>query len=156
MNWLFRLGAVVAMASLVVACSANPVPEVPGPNDSIVFGHIDMGDAPTDLDWVSMRQYSPPSKKPYWSFGTEEGTFFNWYLDPGSYGVDSFGGSGGRTQYTFNIPRQMRSLRIVIKKPGIYYLGSYRYTRSNFCSMAHTEPRTDSGQPTRNLIGSTL
>ena len=128
MSRYFGIFALAAIATALAACSTNPVPEVPGPNDSIVFGHIDMGDAPVDLDWVSVRQFSPPSDKPYWSFGTEEGTFYNWYLDPGAYGVQSFGGLGGRTRYSFNIPRRMRSMRIVIKKAGIYYLGSYRYS----------------------------
>ncbi len=120
----------IALAAVVwlAACSANPVPEAPEPTDSIVFGHIDMGDAPVQLQGLDIRQYKPPTDKPYWSAGVEKGTFFNWYLDPGSYAMDHFEGIGfvaGRVR--FNVPRQLSSMRIVIKKPGVYFLGSYKY-----------------------------
>lgn len=116
-----------AIALGLAACSVNPVPEPPEPNDSIVYGHIDMDDAPVDLEWVSIRQYSPPTDKPYYSAGVIDGSFYNWYLDAGSYAVDSFGGSGYNSRYTFNIPRQLTAMRLVIDKPGIHYLGSFRY-----------------------------
>lgn len=118
----------IAIALLLsAACSNNPLPEPPGPQDSIVYGYLDMNDAPVDLSWVSMRQFAPPTDEPYWSFGVDKGTFWNTYLDPGAYALESFGGSGFNSRYTFNVPRQDGSMRIVIDKPGIYYLGAFRY-----------------------------
>ncbi len=118
----------LAAAVWLAACGANPVPQAPEPTDSIVFGHIDMDDAPVELQGLSIRQYKPPTDKPYWAAGVEKGTFFNWYLDPGSYAVSHFEGfSFGGTRYRFNVPRQLSSMRIVIKKPGVYFLGSYKY-----------------------------
>jgi hypothetical protein len=114
---------------VLAACSTNPLPEPQGPDDSIVYGYIDMDDAPVDLDWVSFRQYSPPTDRPHYSAGIEDGVFFNTYMSPGSYAVDAFGGSGFNSSYTFNIPRQDDSMRLVIQRPGMYYLGSFRYKR---------------------------
>jgi hypothetical protein len=119
------LGLAVALG--LSACSGAVVPEPIGPNDSIVYGHIDMSDAPVGLQWVSIRQYTPPTDSPYWSAGVRDGTFWQWYLKPGAYGVESFGGSGYNSQYSFNMPRQAGTMRLIIKEPGIYFLGSYKY-----------------------------
>ena len=116
-GWVLALGA----------CSGAIVPRPQEAGESIVYGYIDMADAPVNLQWVSIRQYAPPSDAPYWSAGVEQGTYWQWYLKPGSYAVDSFGGSGFNSNYTFNMPRQSRSLRLVIKKAGIYYLGAFKY-----------------------------
>ena len=121
------LGTILALS--IAACSSNPVPTPPGPNDSIAFGYIEMEEAPTNLQWLTIRQVRPPTEKPFWSAGVNDGIFFNWYLDPGSYAVTQFGGNSGRTRYTFNVPRNLTKMRLVIKKPGIYFLGSYKYVR---------------------------
>jgi len=120
------LGMVLLVA--LGACGAKPVPQEMEPGDSIVFGHIDMSDAPVKLDGLWIRQFSPPSKKPFYSAGIKKGTFFNWYMDPGAYAVSHFSGTSfGGTRFRFNIPRQLTSMRIEIKEPGIYYLGAYRF-----------------------------
>jgi hypothetical protein len=115
------------LALALLGCSGAVVPRPQEPQESIVFGHIDMSDAPVSLQWVSIRQYAPPSEAPYWSAGVQDGVYWQWYLKPGSYGVDSFGGSGFNSNYSFNMPRQSKALRLVIQKPGIYFLGSYKY-----------------------------
>ncbi len=117
----------VAVATLLAGCGGPLVPEPPEPTDSYVFGHFDMDDAPTNLHWVDLQQFAPPTDAPYWSMWIRQGTFVNWYVDPGSYAVTGFGGTSGRTRYTFNVPRQMKELRLVIDKPGIYYLGSWKF-----------------------------
>lgn len=116
-----------SLALVLVACSGAVVPRPQEAQESIVFGHIDMSDAPVGLRWVYIRQYAPPIEAPYWSAGVDDGHYWQWYLKPGSYGLDSFGGSGFNSEYTFNMPRQSKALRIVIKKPGVYFLGAYKY-----------------------------
>ena len=118
----------LSVVALLGACTANPVPEDPGPNDSFVFGYIDMEDAPTNLGWLTIRQFAPVVEEPYYYAGTHDGAFFSWYLpSPGSFAITGFGGSSGRTHYTFNVPREVEQFRFKIKNKGIYYLGSYKY-----------------------------
>ena len=116
-----------ALAVLLSACSTNIVPKPMEADDSIVLGYIDMADAPTYLHWVEVRQYAPPTKEPKTYTYTADGAFFEWYFKPGTYAVSSFGGQGFGARYIFSIPRQMDSMRFKIKKPGIYFLGSYKY-----------------------------
>lgn len=122
------LFALLGSLLLLGACTANPVPEDPEPKDAFVFGHIDMEDAPVGLGWLTIRQFSPKVEEPYYYAGTDSGTFFSWYLDtPGAFAIVNFGGSGYRTRYTFNVPRQVKDFRFKIKNPGVYYLGSFKY-----------------------------
>ncbi len=123
----FHLGLLLALAVVLASCSANPVPKPPKPDESFIFGYIDMEDAPTWLHWATIRQFKPPTKKPYFSAGAYQGVFYNWYFGPGSYAVTKFGGSAGRTNYTFGIPRQLTEMRVKFDKPGIYFLGSFKY-----------------------------
>src|SRR4051794_1136326 len=61
--------------------------------ESLVFGHLDMDDAPTSLDWVSMKRMRPVSEKAYYSFAVDGGMFYRTHTPPGTYKFESFGGS---------------------------------------------------------------
>ena len=43
--------------------------DIDNPNNSLVFGYIDMSDAPTKVQGAWLQQLSPPTDKPYWSMG---------------------------------------------------------------------------------------
>jgi hypothetical protein len=98
--------------------------------NSLVFGYIDMEGAPTGVNAASIMQVSPPSETPYWALAVNKGLFVNAFLPPGSYQLSSFSGSGffaGPHEYI--MPRQGNETSLRIVKPGIYFLGSYKYEK---------------------------
>jgi len=104
---------------------------VDNPTNSLVFGYIDMSDAPTKVSGAWLEQLSPPTETPYWSMGVEKGLFYNTFMKPGTYKLSSFAGSGfmaGAHEYHF--PRQGRDeTAVTIVEPGIYFLGAYKYVQ---------------------------
>lgn len=97
---------------------------------ALVFGYIDMEDAPSSLDWVKIKRYKPTPQHAYYA-GTEGYLFFHVGVDLGSYQVEKFGNETGfftRTAYTYHFGTTGKndSARR-ITKPGVYYLGSYKY-----------------------------
>jgi hypothetical protein len=114
---------------LVAGCgSSGPQRDINDASNSLVFGHIDMADAPTKISGATILQVAPPTDKPYWGAGVNNGLFYNAYLPPGSYQLASITGSSfWRGDYRYNFPRQGSETAVRITKPGIYYLGSWRY-----------------------------
>ena len=122
--------------SVVFALAAGPVGSaesntIDNPNNSLVFGFIDMSDAPTKVQGATLMQITPPTDKPYWSLGVEDGLFYSVFLPPGTYQISSFFGSStfkGSFEYGFG--RQGRhETAVEIKIPGIYFLGAYKYVK---------------------------
>ncbi len=127
---VFAIALMVPLAPPAVAADESPI-SVDNPKNSLVFGYIDMSDAPTKLKGAWLRQVAPPTDSPYWSMGIEKGLFYNTFIRPGTYQLSSFAGSSyAKGSYEYNFPRQGRNQTAVkIKKPGIYYLGSYKYVK---------------------------
>lgn len=123
----FVLGLITL--GLMAGCSSSgPTRDINDPANSLVFGYIDMEDAPTGVESAWIMQVAPPSETPYWGLGVHKGLFYNVYLPPGSYQLSKFGGSGffaGEHEYSF--PRQGNQTALRITKPGIYFLGSFKY-----------------------------
>jgi hypothetical protein len=124
--WL--VPALIALA-LVAACSSGGHGRsVDDPSNSLVFGYIDMGDAPTKVSGASIMQVAPPTDKPYWGMDVRDGLLYTYYLPPGSYQLASISGSSfWRGNHRYSFPRQGNEQAVRITKPGIYFLGSYRY-----------------------------
>ncbi len=124
---------IVALA--LVALFVPPVladdsgPSIDNPDNSLVFGYIDMSDAPTKVQGAWLQQLSPPTDAPFWSMGIEKGLFYNTFIQPGTYQLSKFAGSSfisGSHEYHF--PRQGRNeTGVIIEEPGIYFLGAYKY-----------------------------
>jgi hypothetical protein len=117
-----------ALALLAGCASSGPERDINDPGNSLVFGYVDMDDAPTGISYASLMQVAPATKAPYWGLAVKKGLFYSAYLPPGSYQLSRFGGSGfwaGEHQYNF--PRQGNQTALRIDKPGIYYLGSFRF-----------------------------
>ena len=90
--------------------------DVDNPDNSLVFGYIDMSDAPTKVKGAWLRQVSPPTESPYWSMGVEKGIFYNTFIRPGTYQLSSFAGSGFMAgAYDYSFPRQGRNQTAVRK-----------------------------------------
>lgn len=129
-SWACLLGAVL----MLHGCAS--VPSVPvDPKDesvSLVFGYFDMGDAPSKLEWVSLKRYSEKEPVSY-AMAARDGLIFHLGIAPGSYQVEKFGGMGGipllaRQRYEYNFGTRGRNDTAVrIQKAGIYFLGAYKY-----------------------------
>jgi hypothetical protein len=126
----FVLGLI--MLGLLAGCaSSGPERNIDDPTNSLVFGYVDMNDAPTSVSSAWIMQVAPPSDTPYWGLGVTNGLFYNSYLPPGSYQLSKLGGSGffaGQHEYSF--PRQGNQTALRITKPGIYFLGSFKYKKA--------------------------
>lgn len=130
LRWL--LSAVMALV-LAGCASVEPV----SPKDetvSLVYGYFDMKDAPSTLEWVRLKKYGSGTKDGEgYSISAKEGLFFHIGIEPGSYQVESFGGTGGiplltRRPFEYDYGSKGRNTTAVrIQKPGVYFVGSHRY-----------------------------
>lgn len=114
------------------AFSRNPV-DPAADNLSVVFGFIDMGAAPSNLKWVSLKGYGAGASS--YRAGVEDGMFFHVGVEPGAYQVERFGGDRSLVPifgqpYEYSWGTQGRNGSAVrIERPDVYFLGSYRYVR---------------------------
>lgn len=117
------------LAALALTSCSTPTPNFmkpEEPNLSLVFGHIDMDDAPTKLGWVELKMVRPVVEKPYYYFWVREGTFFRSHVRQGSYKFEKFGYKNDK--YIF--PAQGKGVMDrQVTKPGLYYVGSYKYKK---------------------------
>jgi len=124
---------ILALTLFLTACGASKFLAEPSSDKvSLVFGYIDMSDAPTELTWIRTRRIRPDYSEERGA-AVLDGMFYNTWQTPGSYKFLSFGGyfNNGMTRYVNQMPAQGRSkLDAVIKKPGVHYLGSYKYVRT--------------------------
>ena len=118
-----------ALALLAGCAGGGHGRDINDPSNSLVFGFVDMGDAPTKVSGAQVRQVAPPTDKPYWGMNVRSGLFYTYYLPPGSYQLATLHGSSfmrGEVQYNF--PRQGGGQTTVrIDQPGIYFLGAHKY-----------------------------
>lgn len=124
------LALALTLGLLAGCASGGPERDINDPTNSLVFGYIDMDDAPTKVSSAWLVQVAPPSDMPYWGLGVSKGLFYNVYLPPGSYQLSSFGGSSfWRGEHQYSLPKQGNQTSLRISKPGIYFLGSFRYKK---------------------------
>jgi hypothetical protein len=130
----YRISLVLGLITLglLAGCaSSGPQRDINDPANSLVFGYVDMAGAPTGVASAWIMQVVPPSDTPYWGLGVTNGLFYNSYLPPGSYQLSKFSGSGFFAgQYEYGFPRQGNQTALRISKPGIYFLGSYKYKKA--------------------------
>jgi hypothetical protein len=126
---LWSLLAVTVLAALAGCAGGGHGRDLNDPSNSLVFGYVDMADAPTKVSGVQIMQVAPPVDKPYWGTDVRDGLFYTHYLPPGSYRLATLHGSSFlRGEYQYNFPRQGGGETTVrIDKPGIYFLGAYKY-----------------------------
>src|SRR5918999_392276 len=120
------LVAFVAMLGLLSGCAGSGHGrDINDPSNSLVFGFVDMSDAPTKVSGAQIQQVAPPTDKPYWGTDVRDGLFYTYYLPPGSYRLAAlFGSSFLRGDFQYNMPRQGGGETTVrVDKPGIYFLG---------------------------------
>ena len=127
------LGTLVVALTLAGCASAPPI-DTKDETRSLVFGYFDMTDAPSKLEWVSLRRYDSTEKPGQWyGLAVRDGLFFHVGIAPGSYQVDKFGGMGGiplltRKQFEYSFGSKGRNATAVrIREPGLYFLGAHQY-----------------------------
>ena len=129
-RWLPTL----AVTLLLAGCASAPPVDTRDETRSLVFGYFDMTDAPSKVEWVSLRRYDSPQKPGEWyGLAVKDGLFFHVGISPGSYQVEKFGGMGGiplltRKQFEYSFGSKGRnSTAVRIREPGIYFLGAHQY-----------------------------
>jgi hypothetical protein len=128
MKRVWLLLSVVALGFLAGCAGGGHGRSIDDPSNSLVFGFVDMGNAPTKINGASLMQVAPPTDKPYWGTDVRDGLFYSYFLPPGSYQLSSISGSSfWKGDYRYNFPRQGSEQAVRITKPGIYFLGSYKY-----------------------------
>lgn len=128
---LLSIASVLCLGLVLGGCAGTPI----DPKDesvSLVFGYVDMADAPSSLQWASLKRYD--AEKPVWyDMAARDGLIFHIGIGPGSYQVEKFGGQGGiplltRVPHEYNFGTRGRNeTAIRIQKPGVYFLGAYKY-----------------------------
>jgi hypothetical protein len=119
----------VAVGALAGCAGGGHGRDINDPTNSLVFGYVDMADAPTKVSGAHIMQVEPQTDKPYWGTDVRDGMFYTYYLPPGSYKLATLHGSSFlRGDYRYSFPRQGGGNTAVrIDKPGIYFLGAYKY-----------------------------
>ncbi|MGH7229634.1 MAG: hypothetical protein ACREIH_10540, partial [Nitrospiraceae bacterium] len=128
---LLLVASVLCLALVLGGCAGTPI----DPKDesvSLVFAYFDMADAPSNLQWASLKRYD--AKEPVWyDMAARDGLIFHIGIAPGSYQVEKFGGQGGiplltRAPYEYKFGTRGRNeTAIRIQKSGVYFLGAYKY-----------------------------
>lgn len=131
--------AIVMSSGCSLFSSKKPV-DKNDPSLSVVFGYFDMEDAPSwgGIDWVSLKQYKP--KVAYYGMQVEDGLFFHIGVSKGaSVQVEEFGRNTrwySNATYTYNFGgRGKNDTARVIKTPGVYFVGSYKFKNIDSGSM---------------------
>ncbi len=101
------------------------------PHRSLIFGYIDMSDAPSSLGWVKVQRYGS-ERNQFYSCGVKDGLFWHVGIPPGSYQVESFGKAPGffsntHYRYDFGASGRNQTARRIMTS-GLYFLGAYKYT----------------------------
>lgn len=129
-RWLL----VVMMACVLAGCASGSPVDTGDATLSLVFGYFDMKDAPSNLEWVSLRKYDSTKKDgESYHLAVRDGLFFHVGIAPGSYQVAKFGGMGGiplltRRPFEYDFGSKGRNTTAVrIRKAGIYFLGTHQY-----------------------------
>lgn len=118
------------LALLLTGCAfSGGGRSIDDPTNSLVFGFIDMDDAPTDVSYAKLQQVAPKTESGFWTMSAEDGILYNQYLPPGSFQMSRFGGhSFWWGEHVYDFPTYGRNeTAIQIEQPGIYFVGAYAY-----------------------------
>lgn len=120
---------IVILLAVLSGCSSLPEVKLEDPdpkqrNVGLVYGYLDMDDTlSTYYYWIVGRRYRPSAKE-YKMYVYQSGLFYHLGLDMGSHQVVRLGSTQNVYRFDPNIKNQTA---IKIKKPGLHYMGSFKY-----------------------------
>jgi hypothetical protein len=118
----------LALGLLAGCGSSGPKRSLDDPDNSLIFGYVDMSEAPSKAEFFELRRVAPGSGSA--NIEVTKGLFSSALIPSGSYQFANFTKFGFSTRvYTFPMQNNPYSLRI--DKPGIYFLGSLKYKKIN-------------------------
>lgn len=133
MNSPLRIAGVLCLFLLLASCSP-PIPKSPPvagaevERMSMVFGYIDMADAPSNLTQVQMKRMRPLDDKPYYGFGVKDGLFYRIDVPRGAYKFTKITGVKWNTVYNYKLEAQGKGdLDQNVQKPDLYFAGAWNY-----------------------------
>lgn len=112
---------------LVTGCASVESVDPRDPNLSLIYGYLDMEEAPTNADWVFILHYDGEGEG--YEVPVEDGIFYHVGVVPGPYQVDTFGGDhfwNGSYIYDFGSDGRNETA-IKIDEPGVYFMGAHKY-----------------------------
>ena len=153
-RWL--LASLAAMV-LVAGCATTEPVDPKDTTSSLVFGYFDAKEAPSSIDWVSIKQYGGTAG--YYNVGIKDGLFWHVGVEPGSYQVEKFGGVkrvlifGNEVEYNYGT-RGRNETAIRIATPGVYFMGAHRYVphAGGFFAADQFEMRAAKSPSERELL----
>src|SRR5574341_385018 len=75
----------IALALLGGCAGGGHGRDINDASNSLVFGYVDMSDAPPKVNGASIMQVAPPTDKPYWGTDVRNGLFYTYYLGSDKY-----------------------------------------------------------------------
>lgn len=120
---------------LTTGCGSMMIKDTKDPDASLVYGYVDMGDAPGKFAWLAFKQIRPITKKNYWSFWVKDNSLFYHYNMPAksSFSINEFA-----TRHPFYgtmvhiMPVYGNDAQTFkVRKPGsLVFLGSFKYQKT--------------------------
>lgn len=125
---------ILLFAVTLGACQSNsPMRFYDGDDHSLIYGFIDMGSAPTKMEWANLVQVEPKIDNPQYDFIVNNGVIYATNIPQGRFVLWKFGGTGkfNYSAWSYQFPyKQFKQLRINTGKPGLYYFGAWKYVRT--------------------------
>jgi hypothetical protein len=121
-----HLAGIVLLLVATACASVEPVdPRDPGL--SLIYGYLDMEEAPTEADWVFIKHYD--GKGEGYRVPVQDGVFYHVGVPAGPYQVDAFGGrSFWNGSYIYDFGSDGRNATAIkVNEPGVYFMGAHKY-----------------------------
>lgn len=126
---------VLLALTITTGCISRPALKKPKtPNESMIFGHVDMREAPGRFTGAVMKQIQPVAKQPYrTSWVVRHDFFLENGVPPGVYKMDNLrtlGGFQSSVVYVYEFPKTGRGqMDVKVTKPGLYYVGAWKFKK---------------------------
>ncbi len=139
---VFLIVNLLVLAALVAGCNARlskMTEEQTSPDTALLFGYVDMSDAPSKLESAALRPSSLRRSDPSIAMrGDGEGMFYRENMPKGSYSISSIDGRGwtlgclsfGKERYNYQLTDEGFKLhKFNLTKTGLVFLGSYKMSK---------------------------
>lgn len=138
-----RILLTAALAALLSSCSLVFKPNggekiASFEKRSIVYGWIDMSAADSNIDWALLERQQPVTPERLYQMGVlpyQDGfILYHIGLQEGVYKLTSFSGHDCLIGFllcdagiVYGLPKQGREGGVIVKQPGVYFLGALKY-----------------------------